>query len=88
MNFRRTRRALTTLSPIRGNMPRRTDNTFSFDDNFVLVFTKAPPLSVQVLDETRATSVPFLKKLVLVGAVLYKGIRMLLSLGGQSPHGI
>ena len=80
MNFRRTRRALTTLSPIRAGTPRPRDNTFSFDDNFVLVLTSPPRLSVQVLDETRATSVPFLKKLVIVGAVLYKGIRMLLSL--------
>ena len=80
MKSRRTRRALTTLSPIRECTPRRSDNTFSFDDNFVVVFTKAPPLSVQVLDETRASSVPFFKKLVLVGAVIYKGIRMLLTL--------
>ena len=84
MSLRRTRRAVTTLSPIRERTPGRQTNTFSFDDSFVLVLTSPPRLCVQVLDETRASRVPFLKKLALVGAVLYKGIRMLLKISAPN----
>ena len=57
---------------------KRGHNTFSFDENFVLVLTSPPRLSVQVLDETREPRKTVLKKLVIIGLVVYKGISMFL----------
>ena len=53
-------------------------NTFSFDDNFVLVLTSPPRLSVQVLDETQEPHKTLLKRLVIIGIVAYKGLSMLI----------
>ena len=53
-------------------------NTFSFDDNFVLVLTSPPNLEVQVLDETNKPRHTLFKRLVLVGLIAYKGLSMLL----------
>ena len=53
-------------------------NTFSFDDNFVLVLTSPPRLSVQVLDETQEPHRTLLKRLVIIGIVAYKGLSMLI----------
>ena len=74
---RRSRRARTVGS----NEALPSDcNTFSFDDNFVVVLTEAPRLEVQVLDETHQKPKTFvtIKKLVLTLAVLYKGLILLL----------
>jgi hypothetical protein len=81
MNLRRTRRALTTLSPIRERMPRRKDNTFSFDDSFVLVLTSPPRLTVQVLDEKHTPRVRgkvLIKRIVVVACVAYNACAMFL----------
>ena len=85
MNSRRTRRALTTRSPTRERTQRHRDNTFSFDDSFVLVFTSPPKLSVQVLDETQPVRTPLIKKLMLGVVVLYQGISMLFKVKGFRP---
>ena len=53
-------------------------NTFSFDENFVVVLTKEPNLSVQVLDETQEPQTTLLKRLVIIGLVAYKGLSMLI----------
>ena len=53
-------------------------NTFSFDENFVVVLTKVPNLSVQVLDETQEPRTTLLKRLVIIGLVAYKGLSMLI----------
>jgi len=55
----------------------KRSNTFSFDDNFVLVLTSPPKLSVQVLDETQEPHKTLLKRLVIIGIVAYKGLSML-----------
>ena len=55
----------------------KRSNTFSFDDNFVLVLTEVPKLSVQVLDETQEPHKTLLKRLVIIGIVAYKGLSML-----------
>ena len=55
----------------------KRSNTFSFDDNFVLVLTEVPKLSVQVLDETQEPRKTLLKRLVIIGIVAYKGLSML-----------
>ena len=57
---------------------KRCSNTFSFDDNFVLVLTEVPKLSVQVLDETQEPHKTLLKRLVIIGIVAYKGLSMLI----------
>ena len=49
----------------------KRSNTFSFDDNFVLVLTSPPKLSVQVLDETQEPHKTLLKRLVIIGIVAY-----------------
>ena len=59
-------------------MTQRGHNTFSFDDNFVLVLTSPPRLSVQVLDETQEPHKTLLKRLVIIGIVAYKGLSMLI----------
>ena len=59
-------------------MTQRGPNTFSFDDNFVLVLTSPPRLSVQVLDETQEPHKTLLKRLVIIGIVAYKGLSMLI----------
>ena len=59
-------------------MTQRGPNTFSFDDNFVLVLTSPPRLSVQVLDETQEPHRTLLKRLVIIGIVAYKGLSMLI----------
>ena len=56
----------------------KRSNTFSFDDNFVLVLTSPPKLSVQVLDETQEPHKTLLKRLVIIGIVAYKGLSMLI----------
>ena len=59
------------------------NNTFSFDDNFVLVLSSEPKLTVQVLDETHAASNArrtLLKKIVLTLAIGAKGIQTLVRL--------
>ena len=75
---RRSRRARTVGS----NEALPSDyNTFSFDDNFVLVLTTPPRLQVQVLDEKMEEPRAFqvtIKKLVLTLAVLYKGLILLI----------
>ena len=48
-------------------MTQRGHNTFSFDDNFVLVLTSPPRLSVQVLDETQEPHKTLLMRLVFIG---------------------
>ena len=53
-------------------------NTFSFDDNFVLVLTSPPKLQVQVLDETHKPRRTLFKRIVLVGIIAYKGLSMFL----------
>ena len=78
MNFRRTRRALTTLSPIRERTQGRQTNTFSFDDSFVLVLTSPPRLTVQVLDESRAKPQALIKRIVVVACVAYNACAMFL----------
>jgi len=79
MNFRRTRRALTTLSPIRERTQGRQTNTFSFDDSFVLVLTSPPRLTVQVLDESRGSKPQALiKRIVVVACVAYNACAMFL----------
>ena len=55
----------------------KRSNTFSFDENFVLVLTSPPNLSVQVLDETQEPHKTLLKRLVIIGIVAYKGLSML-----------
>ena len=55
----------------------KRSNTFSFDDNFVLVPTSPPRLSVQILDETHEPQKTLLKRLVIIGLVAYKGLSML-----------
>ena len=52
-------------------------NTFSFDENFVVVLTEVPKLTVQVLDETQEPHKTLLKRLVIIGIVAYKGLSML-----------
>ena len=54
----------------------KRSNTFSFDDNFVLVLTSPPRLSVQILDETHEPQKTLLKRLVII-LVAYKGLSML-----------
>ena len=75
---RRSRRARTVGS----NEALPSDcNTFSFDENFVLVLTTPPRLQVQVLDEKMEEPRAFqvtIKKLVLTLAVLYKGLILLI----------
>ena len=74
---RRSRRAQT----IGSSEPLRNDcNTFSLEDNFVLVLTEAPRLEVQVLDETNQKPMAYvtIKKLLVTLAVLYKGLLLLL----------
>ena len=79
MSLRRTRRALTTLSPIRERTPGRQTNTFSFDDSFVLVLTSPPRLTVQVLDESRKPRRPALiKRIVVVACVAYNACALFL----------
>ena len=53
-------------------------NTFSFDENFVVVLTEVPNLTVQVLDETQEPHKTLLKRLVIIGLVAYKGLSMLI----------
>ena len=53
-------------------------NTFSFDENFVVVLTSPPKLTVQVLDETQEPHKTLLKRLVIIGLVAYKGLSMLI----------
>ena len=75
---RRSRRAHTIGS---SETLKNDSNTFSFDENFVVVLTKPPRLQVQVLDETRPKSqrkYVTIKKLALTLAVLYKGLLLLL----------
>ena len=74
---RRSRRAHT----IGSSETLKSDNTFSFDENFVVVLTEAPRLEVQVLDETQQKPRKYvtIKKLVLTLAVLYKGLLLLLN---------
>ena len=74
---RRSRRAHT----IGSSETLKSDcNTFSFDENFVVVLTEAPRLQVQVLDETQEKRRKYvtIKKLALTLAVLYKGLLLLL----------
>ena len=76
---RRSRRAHT----IGSSETLKSDcNTFSFDENFVVVLTEAPRLQVQVLDETQdlksQRKYVTIKKLALTLAVLYKGLLLLL----------
>ena len=54
-----------------------SSNTFSFDENFVVVLTEVPKLTVQVLDETQEPHKTLLKRLVIIGIVAYKGLSML-----------
>ena len=55
----------------------KRSNTFSFDENFVVVLTEVPKLTVQVLDETQEPHKTLLKRLVIIGIVAYKGLSML-----------
>ena len=55
-----------------------SSNTFSFDENFVVVLTEVPKLTVQVLDETQEPHKTLLKRLVIIGIVAYKGLSMLI----------
>ena len=55
-----------------------SSNTFSFDENFVVVLTEVPNLTVQVLDETQEPHKTLLKRLVIIGLVAYKGLSMLI----------
>ena len=73
---RRRRASLTVLSPVREKSTQLGPNTFSFDDSFVLVLTSPPRMQVQVLDESRKSHKPLIKKVVLTLAVLYKGFSM------------
>ena len=73
---RRRRASLTVLSPARQRSTQLGPNTYSFDDSFVLVLTSPPRMQVQVVDETIKSRKPFIKKVVLTLAVLYKGISM------------
>ena len=74
---RRSRRAHTIGS---SETLKNDGNTFSFDENFVVVLTKPPRLEVQVLDETQQKRRKYvtIKKLALTLAVLYKGLLLLL----------
>ena len=76
---RRSRRAHTIGS---SETLKNDSNTFSFDENFVVVLTEAPRLQVQVLDETQdlksQRKYVTIKKLALTLAVLYKGLLLLL----------
>ena len=56
----------------------KRSNTFSFDENFVVVLTEVPKLTVQVLDETQEPHKTLLKRLVIIGLVAYKGLSMLI----------
>ena len=76
---RRSRRAHTIGS---SETLKSDGNTFSFDENFVVVLTKPPRLQVQVLDDEQAPTSQrkyvTIKKLALTLAVLYKGLLLLL----------
>ena len=74
---RRSRRAHTIGS---SETLKSGSNTFSFDENFVVVLTSPPRLQVQVLDETQEKRRKYvtIKKLALTLAVLYKGLLLLL----------
>ena len=58
----------------------KRSNTFSFDDNFVLVLTSPPKLSVQVLDETQERSEPL--DIKIQGETRATGVDVLKQAGG------
>ena len=74
--MRRRRRVLSLTARSPAKSTQLGPNTFSFDDSFVLVLTSPPRMQVQVLDESRKSHKPLIKKLVLTLAVLYKGFSM------------